>query len=291
MNKVYWGEVGYLRLLGDVLDLGFDTPDRTGIGCRKLLNVQLCFDLWGSFPVHTVRPCSARLAFEEFWLFLRGDTDTKILEKKGINFWKGHTSREFLDSRGLHHVKEGDLHKSYSYQMRGLGEGYVDQLATVYEGLKNDPFSRRHLITLWNVNDLSSMPLTPCWFQTQFHVEPGEINKLHLTVTSRSCDLVFGTPFNYQQYALYLLAMSKLVGMRPGVLTCNMADCHIYENQIEYVKEVCERSVYPGFVGATINKDLKSLEDLTSLVWDDFVYSPYIVNSSPFKAKKPGMAI
>ena len=304
---IYKNEDGYLDLMSDVLWAGIDTPDRTDVGmCRKLFNQTLYFDLRESFPSSTVRPMSLRYGFEELMMFLRGDTDTKVLEEKGIYFWKGHTSREFLDSRGLLHLPEGSLGESYSYQYRGLGEGYVDQLAKVYRQLKEDPYSRRHIIDIWAPNDHDQMPLTPCWNQFQFNVEKREHKDiLHLTCNVRSSDILFGLPSNYQQFAFFLKAMSQLVGMEAGILHMNLTDCHIYHNQLEYVEEVLGRDFYPikrinplestndyeNKVTLIINKELNTLDDLTSLQWEDIVIEGLKVNKTKFKTPKPKMAV
>src|SRR6056297_1527248 len=123
--NIQYNETGYMNILSSVFHRGKDFPDRTGIGCRKLYGEYLVFNK--PFVFSTVRRMGIKNAWEEMRLFLSGETDTKILEAKGINFWKGNTSREFLDSRGLYHLPEGSLGKSYSYQWRNAG-GSVDQL-------------------------------------------------------------------------------------------------------------------------------------------------------------------
>lgn len=317
--NIYKGEAGYLELLQDILDQGIVTPDRTDVGeCKKLFNQTLWFDLRESFPCSTVRPMSLRYGFEEMMMFLRGETDTKTLEEKGINFWKGHTSREFLDSRGLYTVPEGDLGKSYSYQYRGLGEGYVDQIANVIEQLQTNPYGRRHVVDIWAPNDHSGMPLTPCWKSWQFSVERGDgKDALHLTCEVRSSDAPFGLPSNYQQFAFLLQAASELVNMEAGVLCCNLTDVHIYKNQQEWVEELLTRCdfaykeeatvhILPSYNGGEggsykipeknkvtlhINKELNTLEDLLSLQWEDLELEGLKVNTESFYTTKPNMAI
>ena len=308
--KVWRDEKGYLDLMAYILKEGVLTPDRTDIAsCIKVFNQSLYFDLRESFPCSTVRPMSLRYGFEELMMFLRGETDTTVLEKKGINFWKGHTSREFLDSRGLHHLPVGSLGKSYSYQYRGLGDGYVDQIAKVVDSLKNDPYSRRHVVDIWAPNDHAEMPLLSCWAGHQFNVEKNDNgNILHLTCKVRSSDVLLGLVSNYQQFAFYLQAMAQLTGMVAGNLVCELTDVHIYANQIDYVKELLTRGHYcyvPYWEGnewvdsieeankvtLTINKELNTLEDLVSIVWEDIVIDGLKVNKEPFKLEKPKVAI
>lgn len=288
---LYVGELGYQMLVSDVLNHGVDTPDRTGIGCRKIFNAQLIYNVGKEFPFSTIRPAPLRLAFEEFSLFLKGETDTTILEEKGINFWKGNTSREFLDNRGMQNYPVGSLGKSYSYQFRNFN-GEVDQLRKVYDQLINDPFSRRHLVTFWNPADEDEMPLTPCWYEHIFFVDQKENGRkvLNMKLNSRSLDLIFGATFSTQQYALYLTMMAKITDMDAGWMVCDLTDVHIYNNQIEFAQEVMNRDL--GKVG-TINfkAPLETLEDMINYKWDDIEVAGLKVNDAPFKAKRPPMAV
>ena len=160
----YKNEEGYLQLLSDILEHGVDIPDRTGMGCRAIFGVEVEYD---TFCLSTVRPASLRLAFEEMMFFLRGKTNTKELEAKGVNFWKGNTSREFLDNRGLEYLPVGSLGAAYSNQWRNSG-GYfdtnngVDQLQQLIDILANERYSRRNLVMLWNPSENDYGVLTPC---------------------------------------------------------------------------------------------------------------------------------
>lgn len=290
--KVWKGEQGYLDLMNYVLEYGRSTPDRTGTGCIKVFNQNLWYDLREGFPASTVRPMSLRYGFEEFWMFLRGETDTTVLEERGINFWKGHTSREFLDGRFLSDVDEGDMGKAYGYQLRGNGYGYVDQLSEIVESLKEDPYSRRHIVEMWVPNDLWAMALTPCWHLHQFNVERvvGGADILHLNVRSRSSDILFGGATNTQQYALYLSCMAEVVGMAVGTLCCQLDDTHIYNNQIAYTEEVVQREIYKPPT-LKLSKSLNSLEDMLTLQWGDITLQGLEVNKKKIESPKPEMAI
>lgn len=275
----------------DIIDLGTDCPDRTGTGCRKLFDCNLTFDLRDGFPAPTVRHTPLRFAFEEFWMFLRGDTDTKYLEERGIGIWKGHTSREFLDSRGLHHLPEGSLGHAYSRQFRNFNG--ADQILSVIHDLRTNPFSRRHVVTIWNPPELQLMPLTPCWWSHQFVVMPqgeGRKNLLNIKVYSRSSDVLYGLPFNTQQYSLYLLAMAELTGMDPGIVSCNLADAHLYSSQLEYAEETLGRDFYEP-CEVTFKRPVTTVDGFLGLTWDDVQVVGHKVNRAPYRAEKPGVAI
>lgn len=297
----YYEEAGYLHLMRDVLEGGVDVPnERTGIDCRKLYNVTLEFDLKNgeTFPVGTVRPTPFKQAFEEGWFFLNGRTDTKLLEEKGVMYWKGNTSREFLDSRCLYDLEEGVMGKAYGFQLRSFGGGGdsigVDQLRLVHNQLQHDPYSRRHLITYWNPQQNHLKALTECFHSHQYYVHPNEDGEgedtINLTLLSRSSDLLFGLFPNVTYYSFYLLCMANLLGKKAGKLSVFITDAHIYHNQIEYVEEVVGRSVgVPPIV--TLKKNLTSLGDMLNLEWHDFNIVGLQVNKEPMKTPRPPMAV
>lgn len=294
--KLYFDEEGYIELIKDVLEYGEQQTDRTGVGTISLFDAKVLYpeDTFGCFS--TIKPASLRMAFHELWFFLRGETDTKKLEAKGINFWKGNTSREFLDKRGLHNFPEGSLVAAYSSQFRdsgGTSDDYegnnhgVDQLKVLIDTLTFDPLSRRMMIDLWNPSEQYLMPLTPCWFNFQV-VVIGEY--LHFKLRNRSLDSVFGFSFAVQQYRLLQLCLCKMFGYKLGVLSADLSHVHIYNNQIEYAKELVQRDL--GKQGEVIiKKELHSLEDLLSLEWTDFEIVRLEVNNEPFVAERPPMAI
>lgn len=289
MTDTYHGESGYLDLLTDILDEGNDYPDRTGVGCRKVFDRKLVFDLSQGFPLATVRHTPLRIAMEEFWFFLRGHTNTKILESKRVHIWKGNTSRDFLDSRGLQHLPEGDMGKTYGYQLRYFG-GY-DQLKESLNSLKKDPYGRRHVISMWNPADFDQAALPPCWWAHQFYVSKEDsVDHLNLKVFSRSADCLFGLPFNYQQYALYLSIVAKWLDMAPKTLSCDITDAHLYSNQIEYAEETVLRDVY-GPCSLIIHKDINTFEDIIGLQWEDIELNHSQINMRPYVAQKPEMAV
>ena len=305
MSKVYRNESGYIEMVSDILAHGYAVPDRTGVGSIAMFDGKVVFDTDKVFPFSTVRPMPLRMAFEELWMFIRGETDTKYLELKNINFWSGNTSREFLDNRGLTDLPEGDMGLAYGWQWRNFGGtfGYTkggqifgncgfDQLQDAYNQLCESPHSRRIVTTFWNPLASERMALTPCWHSHQWVVLPDldGVDTLHLKLLNRSLDSVFGFSFAVQQYALYQKAMAQLLGMKVGKLSCDLTQIHIYENQIEYAKELVLRDFgEPGEVH--INKNLNTLEDLVRLKWEDIEVTNLLVNKKPFKAKRPPMAV
>lgn len=292
----------YLDLLKDVKLNGIDKSDRTGIGSRAVFGRLLRWDLAQGFPIQTTRKVPLRIAFEETMFFLRGETNTKLLEDKKINIWKGNTTREFLDKRGLSHLPEGDMGKGYGYQWRHWesedpSSGKIvqtDQIANLLEGIKSDPLGRRHVVSGWNPGQLDEMALPPCHMMQMHSVEPstGEFSvgdgKLHTCFVMRSNDVPFGLPFNIMSYALINHIFAKHLGLIPGDLVYMGWDVHIYQNQMEMVDEVLQRTPR-ALPTINIKKDLPTLDSILSLQWEDIEligYDPY-----PDVTNKPGMAI
>jgi thymidylate synthase len=289
--KVWEGEHGYIDMIKHILANGVETTDRTGVGCIKTFDNKIIYDIGnGDFPFSTLRPAPLRMAFEEFWMFMRGETNTKILEDKEIFFWQGNTTREFLDKRGLKHLPEGDMGKAYGYQWRQYS-GLIDQLTETIETLRKDPFSRRIYTTFWNPVESKDMALTPCWHSHLFNVIPDEDGSLilNLKVFNRSLDSVFGKSFAAQQYGLYMMCIAKMLNMKLGCLVLDLSDTHIYLNQIEYATEMVGRDF--GRQGTIeIKKELNSLEDMLSLTWEDIEVSGLVVNKTKFETPRPPMA-
>ena len=304
ITKTYEGEKGYMEMLSDIMKYGDDIGsinDRTSVGHRKLMNRQLVFDIGNDFPASTSRLVSPRLGFEEFWAFLNGRTDIHpYLSDKNIHFWKGNTTREFLDNRGLTELPEGYLGKAYSCQYRNFGGNLnedfqpdmtsgFDQLKNIINELQTKPYGRRMLVSIWNPKDEPEMALPPCFWAHQFvMLNIGGKDYLNLKVFSRSCDVLFGT--NQQTFAIYIKAISKLLNVNPGLLTIDMTDAHIYFNQFDYVNELLTREVIDPYI-PEISKDLHSFEDLIGLKWEDIDVDLSSVNREKFVTPHPEMAV
>ena len=281
----------YVELIREILELGADRPDRTGIGSRTLFGKSMTINLRDGFPILTTRKMSLRIAFEETMFFLRGETNTKILEAKNINIWKGNTTREFLDKVGLQHLPEGDMGKGYGFQWRNFGgtadKCGVDQVVTLLEGLKDDPNGRRHLITAWNPLQLDEMSLPPCHLTQQYQILNGKLNSLWF---QRSVDSIYGLPTNFMGYAFLNLLFSKYLKLEPGTLTFMGGDVHIYGNQLAMANEQLKRSPFKyKLPKLQINKAIDTIDDIFNIEYSDVELIGY--ESYPDFTNKPPMAV
>lgn len=285
-------ESDYLDLLNDTLNNGVYKKCRNG-GTFSLFSKHLKFDLTKGFPLLTTKKMFFRGVVEEFLFFLRGQTDTKILENKGINIWKGNTSREFLDSIGMNDRREGVMGPMYGYMWRHYGAKYdhqhckpldntgIDQLKNVIDLIKSEPNSRRIIITDYNPLQVDEGVLYPCHsIIIQFYVSDGYLDMLAM---SRSCDTFLGAPFNIASYALLLCIVSKLTHLIPRYLNICLGDTHVYEEHIDAVKTQINR--FPYRFPQLIIKDINTLCDAEQLSYDDF----NLVNYSHYPSIKAKM--
>lgn len=266
-------EQNYLDLLKNILDLGIEKSNRTGIGTIGIFGTQLRFDLSNNqLPLITTKKMFTKGIIEELLFFLRGDTDTSILENKGINIWKGNTTREFLDSRGMVKFPEKSLGYGYGWQWRRWGATLespnvgIDQLDILINQLKNNPNDRRMMVSAWNVSQIDQMALPPCHYNFQCYVADG---KLSLMWNQRSVDSFLGLPFNIASYGILLHILAKTCNLKPGELIFSGGDTHVYMNHIEQVKLQISRNPYP-FPLLKINKELSTLKDIENLELKDF---------------------
>lgn len=279
----------YIKLVEDVLEHGTDKSDRTGIGSRSVFGRMMEFDLDDGFPAVTTRPAPFRIAFEETMFFLRGETDTKKLEDKNVKIWKGNTTREFLDNKGLTHLPEGDMGYGYGHQWRNFGGtgliNGIDQVSQLLADLEADPYSRRHIVTAWNPAQLDDMALPPCHLLHQYQVMDGKLNS---SFYMRSNDVIYGLPFNIMSYAFLNMAFSKILGLTPGKLVYFGADVHIYNNQIEMAKEQIKRTP-KKLPTLNFKKSFSTLDEMLLLTFDDIELVGY-ESYDDFK-NKPQMAV
>lgn len=267
MNK---DEVAYLNLLKDILNNGSTRADRTGVGTIGLFGTQLRFNIENNVvPVLTTKKMFTKGIFEELLFFIRGETDTKLLEAKGVNIWKGNTSREFLDKRGLTNYAEGQMGPMYGSQWRNFNG--VDQLSNALNLIKNDPDSRRIIVSAYNPGVSNQCVLEPCHMFFQFYVDNG---KLSCQWYQRSCDYALGIPFNIISYGILTHLMAKAANLKTGELIFVGGDTHIYNNHIEPVKDQLLREPYP-FPTIKINKEISSIEDMEKLKFEDLQIENY----------------
>ncbi|XPP26335.1 MAG: thymidylate synthase [Leucobacter sp.] len=223
----------YEDLLREVFDHGTAKSDRTGTGTRSLFGRQIRFDLAESFPLITTKRVHFKsVAYELLW-FLRGEGNTSYLRDHGVTIWD-----EWAD-------EQGDLGPVYGVQWRSwpTPDGqHIDQIAQVIEQLRQNPDSRRHLVSAWNVAELDEMALMPCHAFFQFYVADG---RLSCQLYQRSADMFLGVPFNIASYALLTLMVAQQTGLEPGEFIWTGGDCHIYDNHVEQVREQLTREPYP----------------------------------------------
>ncbi|HEY9703611.1 MAG TPA: thymidylate synthase [Allocoleopsis sp.] len=235
-------EYHYLDLLKKTLVEGNPRIDRTGVGTISIFAPHIRFDLTESIPLLTTKKVPWKMCIEEMLWMLRGETNSKILENKGIFIWKGNTSREFLDSRNLQHYPEGETGPLYGWNIRRFGAkfpdtiGGFDQLMYIENLLKNDPFSRRIMWNLWNPTVMDSVPIMNCHCGLQFYVEEISGKKfLSAHMYQRSIDQFLGFPWNIFFYSVLTNLLAKRTGMFPKELVISGGDAHIYKNHVDQV--------------------------------------------------------
>ena len=310
MSKIFYNREGIDDLIRYVLDAGVTVKDpRTGSITKALFDAKLIIEE-GEFPWVNNHLASPRLAFEEIMFFLRGDTDTKKLEAYGVNFWKGNTSTEFQKKVGLDYLMEGELGSCYSMQWRGSGQyradiakatarphinnsGEGDQLKTLIDGIINDRYGRRNLVTLWNPSENKHGVLTPCWHSMQVVILPNDKGEdvMHMKLSNRSLDTVFGAKFALMQYRMLQMMLASMIDVKVGILSADLSQIHVYENQYEYAQEMVDRE-YIGQDECEIRlKDrvsITSMETLLEVEWDDWHHS-YVYNKKKFDNPRPEM--
>ncbi|HET6693326.1 MAG TPA: thymidylate synthase [Pedococcus sp.] len=229
----------YLDLLDHVMTHGVDKSDRTGTGTRSVFGYQMRFDLTEGFPVLTTKKLHLKSIIGELLWFLRGDTNVRWLQERGITIWD-----EWAD-------ENGDLGPVYGYQWRSwpTPDGrHVDQIANVIESIRSNPDSRRHIVSAWNVADVDSMALPPCHTMFQFYVTPardGQPAKLSCQLYQRSADIFLGVPFNIASYALLTMMVAQVCDLEPGEFIHTLGDAHLYSNHVEQAREQLTREPLP----------------------------------------------
>lgn len=271
------GEAGYLTLLKHVMETGEETRDRTGTGTRSVFAPgPLKFNVGESFPLLTTKKVFWRGVVEELLFFLRGSTNSKELERKGVNIWKGNTSREFLNNAGLDHLPSGDIGAGYSFQWRHFGAKYFDctedyagagfdQIRYIVNELLERPWSRRIFMSAWNPAAMHEMALPPCHVSCQFKVYG---RKISACVYMRSVDLFLGAPFNIASYALLLRIFAHALDLEPAELTLCFGDAHLYLNHLDAVQEQLERSPF-AFPNVQLNSRPAERTVDSVLTWID----------------------
>ncbi|MDO8801486.1 thymidylate synthase [Phenylobacterium sp.] len=223
----------YLDLLADILENGVQRGDRTGTGTLGVFGRQMRFDLSQGFPLLTTKKLHRKSIFVELLWFLRGDTNVRWLQERGVSIWDEWAAAD------------GELGPVYGKQWRSwtAPDGRViDQMAAVVHSLKTNPDSRRHIVSAWNPAEIEDMALPPCHCLFQFFVADG---KLSCQLYQRSADVFLGVPYNIASYALLTMMMAKVTGLEPGEFVHTLGDAHLYLNHLDQAREQLTRDPLP----------------------------------------------
>ncbi len=249
----------YLDLLNHILEHGTEKHDRTGTGTRSVFGYQMRFNLEDGFPLLTTKKLHLKSIIHELLWFLRGDTNVRYLQENGVRIWN-----EWADA-------DGELGHIYGYQWRSW-PGYkgetIDQIAQAQHDIRENPDSRRIIVSAWNVADLPNMNLPPCHAFFQFYVADG---RLSLQLYQRSADCFLGVPFNIASYALLLQMMAQATGLRAGDFVHTLGDAHLYLNHIDQARLQLTREPRP-LPKMNINPEVR---DIFGFRYEDFSLEGY----------------
>lgn len=249
----------YLDLAKHVMEQGTLKSDRTGTGTKSVFGYQMRFNMQDGFPMVTTKKLHLKSIIYELLWFLNGDTNVKYLQDNGVKIWN-----EWAD-------ENGELGPVYGHQWRSWGKPNgetVDQIKTAVDQIKNNPDSRRIIVSAWNVGELDKMALAPCHAFFQFYVADG---KLSLQLYQRSADIFLGVPFNIASYALLLKMMAQVCGLKEGDFVHTFGDAHIYSNHFDQINLQLTREPRP-LPTMKINPDVK---DIFSFKFEDFELENY----------------
>ena len=266
----------YLDMCRYILEHGEDRPDRTGTGTRSVFGYQTRYDLREGFPLLTTKKMYLRPIAEELLWFIKGDTNIKYLVDRNVKIWNewpyedfkkskefnGETLEEFVEkikNDDDFAKKHGNLGPVYGAQWRNFNNEGTDQLMKLIDSLKNNPFSRRHIISAWNPSQVDEMALPPCHTLMQFYVSSDK-KYLSCQLYQRSADTFLGVPFNIASYALLTCMLAQVCGYEPKEFIHTIGDAHIYKNHFDVVKTQIEREPLP-IPRLVLNKDIDNLFD------------------------------
>lgn len=249
----------YLDLLNRITTEGIKKEDRTGTGTISIFGHQMRFNLEEGFPLLTTKKLHLKSIIYELLWFLKGDTNVKYLQDNGVRIWN-----EWADDNG-------ELGPVYGHQWRSWPDhngGHIDQIRNILDQIRNNPDSRRIIVSAWNVADIDSMKLPPCHCLFQFYVAEG---RLSLQLYQRSADTFLGVPFNIASYALLLMMVAQVTGLKPGEFIHTTGDTHIYLNHLEQVRLQLSRT--PRQLPLMrLNPDVRELFDFK---YEDFTLENY----------------
>ena len=252
----------YLDLLRRIKEEGTIKTDRTGTGTKSVFGHQMRFNLADGFPLVTTKKCHLKSIIYELLWFLKGETNIKYLQENGVRIWN-----EWAD-------ENGDLGHVYGYQWRSWPDykgGHIDQISQVIEQIKNNPDSRRLLVSAWNVAEVDEMALPPCHLLFQFYVADG---RLSLQLYQRSADCFLGVPFNIASYSLLLLMVAQVCGLEPGEFVHTTGDTHLYLNHMEQTDLQLTREPRP-LPQMRLNPEVKNIFDFKYEDFELVNYDPH----------------
>jgi len=258
----------YQELLRLVLENGKFKPDRTGTGTYAVFGAQARFPLADGFPLLTTKKLHVKSIIYELLWFLRGETNIKYLNEHGVSIWD-----EWADS-------DGNLGRVYGAQWcdwRAPDGRSINQIDRVIDQVKQNPDSRRHIVTAWNPGELERMALPPCHALFQFFVHAGELS---CQLYQRSADLFLGVPFNIASYALLTLMVAQVCGLKPGAFVHTFGDLHLYSNHLDQAKQQLAREPRPQ-PQMKLNPAVKNIHDFRFEDFDLVGYSPHPAIKAP----------
>jgi|TARA_B110000027_G_C16109001_1_gene296738 thymidylate synthase len=261
----------YHDLLQHILDNGTNKEDRTGTGTTSVFGYQMRFDLNEGFPCITTKKLHLRSIIHELLWFLQGDTNIKYLKEHNVKIWD-----EWAD-------EDGNLGPVYGHQWRSWPDGNggtIDQITKLVDSIKNNPDSRRHIVSAWNVADVDNMALPPCHSMFQFYVADG---KLSCQLYQRSADTFLGVPFNIASYALLTMMLAQVCDLELGDFVHTLGDAHIYSNHLEQVELQLSRD-FKELPTMKMNPEIK---DIFAFTYEDFE----LINYDPHPHIKGAVAV
>jgi thymidylate synthase len=261
----------YHSLLQQIIDSGAIKTDRTGTGTKSLFGTQMRFDLEQGFPLLTTKKVHLRSIIIELLWFLQGSTNIQYLKENGVSIWD-----EWAD-------ENGNLGPVYGHQWRSWptpGGGHIDQISEVVNQIRQNPDSRRLMVSAWNVADIPKMKLPPCHALFQFYVAEG---KLSCSLYQRSADFFLGVPFNIASYALLTMMMAQVCDLKPGEFVWTGGDTHLYLNHLEQATELLSREIR-NLPVMEINPAIK---DIFGFSYSDFT----LIGYNPHPAIKAAVAV
>ena len=306
----------YLKLLKDIKDNWIGKDDRTGTGVRGIFGMQAKYNLDDGFPLVTTKKTFLRIIIVELIWLIRGETNIKYLVDRKCHIWDEWPFQNWLDNSGevsekiemyseewmklkkefISKIKELDkddewvkkwweLWPVYGKQWRNFNGEWVDQIANAITQIKTNPTNRRIIVSAWNPAQIDEMLLPPCHAFFQFNVDTTN-NKLNVQLYQRSADMFLWVPFNIASYSTLLILIAKITGLKPWTFTHTLWDAHIYNNHINQVEEQLQNEPFP-LPELKINKDIKTLEDIEKLEWEDFE----LLNYKSHKSIKAPVAV